>query len=370
MSDFYKVSDAADNQLGTPFGAVRSSCVVVVDNERVVGILTEQDVVRLNLQQQPLNTLVMQQVMLSPVVTLQESAFTDVNTAIHLLKQHHVRHLAILDNQDRLVGLITDESLQQSLNAYQLQTEQNLRQQVKTRLQETETVLHNIVEGTTTTTGQGFFPALASYIASALNISAVLVTEMVDEELRSLAFWANGALQPAYQYHPARTPCGRALQEGQFYCAGSVQQMFPEDSALVELGAESYLGIALRDSRGKAIGNLGIFHQQPIHFPNRAKQILRVFGARAAAELERQRALTSLEHLNQELEIQVIERTAKLQHKEAQLRAIIEAIPDLLLHVGRDGTCFNYIHSPNAVGEFLPIQQELAEVLPPALLQQ
>ncbi|MGD1932142.1 MAG: PAS domain S-box protein [Leptolyngbyaceae cyanobacterium] len=489
MSDCYQVSDAADNQLDDPFGAVRSSCVVVVDNERVVGILTERDVVRLNVQQQPLNTLVMQQVMLSPVITLQESAFTDVNTAIHLLQRHHVRHLAILDNQDHLVGLITDESLQQSINAYQLQTEQHIRQQVEVRLQETEqrhasliaaapvaifradaaghciyvneqccqitgyapaaligkawqpwihpedrdrliaqwrqfaptgdpfqvecryqrsdgdyrwgyaqvvpehdsegqvigyvgtltdisdhqqteTVLHNIVEGTTVITGQDFFPALASYLASALSVSAVLVTEVVDEELRSLAFWANGGLQPAYQSHPARTPCGRSLQAGQFYCAGSVQQMFPEDSGLVEMEAESYLGIALQDSQGRAIGNLGIFHQQPIHLPDQAKQILRVFGARAAAELERQRALTSFEHLNQELETKVVERTAKLQHKEAQIRAIVEAIPDLLLHVGRDGTCLNYLHSPNSVGEFLPIQQELAEVLPPALLQQ
>ena len=37
----------------------RSSCVVVVEDDRVVGILTERDVVRLSAQQQPLDRLVM-----------------------------------------------------------------------------------------------------------------------------------------------------------------------------------------------------------------------------------------------------------------------------------------------------------------------
>lgn len=89
----------------------RASCVVVVENEQVVGILTERDVVRLIAQQLPFDSLLIKQVMTSPIVTLKESAFTDICFAINLLQEHHIQHLPILDDQNRLVGLVTDESL-------------------------------------------------------------------------------------------------------------------------------------------------------------------------------------------------------------------------------------------------------------------
>jgi hypothetical protein len=41
--------------------------------------------------------------MAHPVVTLYESAFTDLFFAINLLKQHRIRHLPILNDQDQIV---------------------------------------------------------------------------------------------------------------------------------------------------------------------------------------------------------------------------------------------------------------------------
>ena len=89
----------------------RSSCVVVVEGERVVGILTVGDALNLSAQQQPLTRLVISQVMSQPVVTLRESALTDVSVVVKLLKQEKIRHLPILDEQDRLAGLVTLERL-------------------------------------------------------------------------------------------------------------------------------------------------------------------------------------------------------------------------------------------------------------------
>ena len=53
----------------------RSSCVLVVENEQLVGLLTERDIVRLSAQQQPLHRLAMREVMAHPVITLGESAW-------------------------------------------------------------------------------------------------------------------------------------------------------------------------------------------------------------------------------------------------------------------------------------------------------
>ncbi len=59
-----------------------------------------------------------------------------------------------------------------------------------------------------------------------------------------------------------------------------------------------------------------------------------------------------------------------LRQSEAKNRALLTAIPDLLLRVKRDGTCLDYFSPIKTQGNcYLPIQENLAEVLPPDLLQ-
>ena len=90
----------------------RPSCVLVRVDDRVVGILTERDLVRLSAQQCPLDRPVTA-VMTRELVTLRESEFTDLFSTIHLLTKHRIRHLPVVDEADRLLGLITQESLRQ-----------------------------------------------------------------------------------------------------------------------------------------------------------------------------------------------------------------------------------------------------------------
>ncbi len=98
-----------------------TSCVLIVENQRLLGILTDRDVVRLVAKSlpltvggaSPLEQVTIAEVMNYPVITLREDAFTDLAVAIDLLCQHHIHHLPLLDCDDRLVGLLTRESLQQ-----------------------------------------------------------------------------------------------------------------------------------------------------------------------------------------------------------------------------------------------------------------
>ncbi|MGD1806035.1 response regulator [Dapis sp. BLCC M126] len=93
--------------------AARSSCVLVVEENQVVGILTERDVVHLSAKGQTLEELVMSQIMTKSVITLGESDFTNLFFVINLLQQHRIRHLPIVDDQENLVGLLTHDSLRQ-----------------------------------------------------------------------------------------------------------------------------------------------------------------------------------------------------------------------------------------------------------------
>ncbi|WP_271255076.1 GAF domain-containing protein [Pseudanabaena sp. Chao 1811] len=90
-----------------------SSCVLVLEGEKLIGIMTERDVVRLSAQQQDLNRLLVREVMTHPVITLRESDLTDLLLAVNLLQQYHIRHLPLLDDHGLLVGMVTHESLRQ-----------------------------------------------------------------------------------------------------------------------------------------------------------------------------------------------------------------------------------------------------------------
>jgi len=94
----------------------RSHYVLVIDNEQLLGLLTEQNVVDLMVQRQSLEGLVMREVMTAPVITLKESDFTDALTALNLLQQYQIHQLPIVDEGDRFIGLVTQESLHQTLN--------------------------------------------------------------------------------------------------------------------------------------------------------------------------------------------------------------------------------------------------------------
>jgi signal transduction histidine kinase len=109
--------------------------------------------------------------------------------------------------------------------------------------------------------------------------------------------------------HPSLegTPCGEVIHGQPRHYARNVQGLFPKDLDLVKLAAESYLGIPLFDANGEIVGHLSVLDTEPMVFDPAKEAILKIFAARAAAELERKRAETAL-----------IESSLQLQHaKEA-----------------------------------------------------
>ncbi|AMW28585.1 MULTISPECIES: CBS domain-containing protein [Limnospira] len=67
---------------------------------------------RLAAQQQPLQSLLVGEVMSQPVITLQQSELTDIFAIIDFLQKRGLRHLPIVDDHCSLLGLISHESLQ------------------------------------------------------------------------------------------------------------------------------------------------------------------------------------------------------------------------------------------------------------------
>ncbi len=196
-----------------------------------------------------------------------------------------------------------------------------------TERKQTEVALRSILQGTASATGEAFFSVLVQNMAQALDVRHAFVSELVGDYLQTLAFWSDGQIQPPQQFELASHPCCRTAIEQGFVCYPSqAQQQFPDNSALQKLKAESYLAVVMLDGAGNPIGNLCIVDDQPLKAVEWAEAILRIFAARAAAELERQRATIALQQLNQDLEARVEQRTqeliASLDEKEVLLKEV------------------------------------------------
>jgi PAS domain S-box-containing protein len=193
-------------------------------------------------------------------------------------------------------------------------------------------MLKNLVEATATVTGENFFKELARCLAQTLGVAYAVVGELEEDTLQSLGYWANGAQEENIRYFFARTPCQLVLERGEYYCHRRVQAEFPEDLDLTEMEAESYLGVALRNSNQETLGHLCILGKEP--WPEERREevlnVMRIFAARAGAELERQRINRQLQAVNQELERKVAERTQELAQLQARLEFILSSNPAVI----------------------------------------
>jgi CBS domain-containing protein len=94
---------------------IRASCLLVIQNEELVGILTERDVVKLTAVAYNFETGIVADVMIQPIITLPATSISDIFAAIFLFRRYRIRHLPIVDDGGKLIGVISHESIRQIL---------------------------------------------------------------------------------------------------------------------------------------------------------------------------------------------------------------------------------------------------------------
>ncbi len=160
-----------------------------------------------------------------------------------------------------------------------------------------------VAEGTASVTGSEFLAALVRHLARALGVKYVFVTELVGSDsscMRTLACWTGNKPDLPEEYATTGTPCENVIKHGKAYYRHSVQELFPNNKFLADLGVVSYLGIAMVDRSGHTIGHLCIMDDKPLNGEHRITPILKVLASRAAAEIERMRSEENL-HLYREI---------------------------------------------------------------------
>jgi PAS domain S-box-containing protein len=121
---------SADNTFNNENGSGRQSpeilinmpysSVLVLAAEKLVGIFTERDLVRLTAIQQNLEGIKVSEVMTTSPFTLVLSTHHTVMSVLSIFQQHHIRLLPILDEHKQLIGIVTPEHIRQLLQPVNL----------------------------------------------------------------------------------------------------------------------------------------------------------------------------------------------------------------------------------------------------------
>ena len=213
--------------------------------------------------------------------------------------------------------------------------------------QRAEEMLRAVTEGTASATGREFFEPLVRHLASALEVRYAFVAECRDKSrarARSLAFWKGEGFGENFEYDLAETPCMNVVDGSVCHYSERVQERFPNDRDLVELGAVSYLGAPMLNTSGRVIGHLAVLHDRPMPEDRWRTAVLKIFAARAGAELERlraeedlRRAMTEVETLKNRLQAEnvYLQEEIGTQHNFNEIIGNSPALLDALRRVER-----------------------------------
>ncbi len=118
---------------------------------------------------------------------------------------------------------------------------------------------------------------------------------------RVIAGWSPEGPTSEFEYDLHGTPCEVTHRSDYCHIENEVQSSFPSDLFLTEVGAASYTGLVLRDSSNEPIGLLVLLDTKGRRDTPESQSMLRLIGARAAAELERHQIEVELHRTRERL---------------------------------------------------------------------
>jgi PAS domain S-box-containing protein len=184
-----------------------------------------------------------------------------------------------------------------------------------TRRKRGEEALRSAALAVSSAEGDAVFQELTRYLATTLGVECAFVAECSTPEnsaVRTLAVFIDGTFEDNIQYGLAGTVCGTVVGREFRFVPQDVGRLYPEDRMFRRLSIEGYAAFPLNDSLGQPLGLIAVMSRRPLSDPELIESMLKIFSARAAAEIERKRA----EH----------ERRVS----EASYRAIFEACDDAI----------------------------------------
>ena len=87
--------------------------VIVIDNGKPIGIITERDIVRAIGRNKDLNSKA-EEIMTSSLITIKEDS--PITGALSLMRSYNIRHLPVIDNEGNLKGIISIRDIARAID--------------------------------------------------------------------------------------------------------------------------------------------------------------------------------------------------------------------------------------------------------------
>lgn len=118
---------------------------------------------------------------------------------------------------------------------------------------------------------------IGRYLSKVTGVKYLLIGRFTGPEkdkVKTLCFFNKDQQLNNMTYNLKNTPCYHVYQQHVCYYPYGVQEEFPEDADLVIMGVHSYLGAALRDYTGEAVGLVVLLHDTTIENPGLIDHLL------------------------------------------------------------------------------------------------
>lgn len=171
-----------------------------------------------------------------------------------------------------------------------------------------EQAINDIAAGVSAQIGDNFFQQLVTRLAKLFDVDYVfigLVDENRMDSVDTLVVCAHGEIVDNMSYPLANTPCANVVGKETCTYPNKVQDLFPEDQLLADMKAQSYIGTPLYNSKGAPVGLIVVLDSKPLKHTEHVTEILQIFAARAAAELERSQADAKFRNAQQKLGLHI-----------------------------------------------------------------
>ncbi|MEI6107297.1 MAG: PAS domain S-box protein [Opitutae bacterium] len=165
-----------------------------------------------------------------------------------------------------------------------------------TERKQTEAVDAFLAQAGSSPEQESFFASLAHFLATNLQMDYICIDRLEGDTLNAttLAVWHDGQFEDNLTYALKDTPCGEVVGKTVCCYPAHVVQSFPNDAALQQLRAESYIGITLFSHTGQPIGLIAVIGRHALTNRAQAEATLARVAPRAAGELERLAAEAAL----------------------------------------------------------------------------
>jgi len=195
--------------------------------------------------------------------------------------------------------------------------------------QKMQNMLRHIVEGTSGAAGEVFFHELTRHVAAALDVGVCFVAELLDGNAQSLAIFKDGGFEENFAKPVAGSPCEDAAEGKIVVIESKVQEKYPGDPWLRDVGAESFLCFPFANRSGRVIGYMGIIDRKPMRHTETLLPVLKSFSSRAGVELQRMQTEAVLRLRLEELE-RFQKATVQREFRIKELRDEIARLKDEL----------------------------------------